>query len=214
MKRNKWLYAALLLWAALIALCLRFRETLFDDILRYTPRNSWLAAGVIVALFAVKSVSVVLYSGVLYAASGVLFPLPTALAVSLAGTAVMFLIPYQVGRRSGGESVEQLMEKYPRLHALRDLREKNDFLFTLAVRSMRLLSYDVTSLYLGAAGAAFPAYMGASLLASLPSLVAFTAMGTGAGDLSSPTFWIALGMEAGMLAFSLLCGRKTARCGE
>lgn len=214
MKRSKWLYAALLLWAALIALCLRYRETLFDDILRCTPRNPWLAAGVIVALFAVKSVSVVLYSGVLYAASGVLFPLPTALAVSLAGTAVMFLIPYQVGRRSGGEAVEQLMEKYPRLHALRDLREKNDFLFTLAVRSMRLLSYDVTSLYLGAAGAAFPAYMGASLLASLPSLVAFTVMGAGAGDLSSPTFWIALGMEAGMLAFSLLRGRKTARCGE
>lgn len=214
MKRNKWLYAALLLWAALIALCLRFRETLFDDIVRCAPRGSWLAAGVIVALFAVKSVSVVLYSGVLYAASGVLFPLPTALAVSLAGTAVMFLIPYQVGRRSGGEAVEQLMEKYPRLHALRDLREKNDFLFTLAVRSMRLLSYDVTSLYLGAAGAAFPAYMGASLLASLPSLVAFTAMGTGAGDMSSPTFWIALGMEACMLAVSVLRGRKTAQCGE
>ena len=37
MKRNKWFYAALLLWAALIALCLRYRETLFDDILRYTP---------------------------------------------------------------------------------------------------------------------------------------------------------------------------------
>lgn len=214
MKRNKWLYAALLLWAALIALCLRYRETLFDDILRYTPCNSWLAAGVIVALFAVKSVSVVLYSGVLYAASGVLFPLPTALAVSLAGTAVMFLIPYQVGRRSGDEAVEQLMEKYPRLHALRDLREKNDFLFTLAVRSMRLLSYDVTSLYLGAAGAAFPAYMGASLLASLPSLVAFTAMGTGAGDMSSPTFWIALGMEACMLAVSVLRGRKTAQYSE
>ena len=114
----------------------------------------------------------------------------------------------------GGEAVEQLMEKYPRLHALRDLREKNDFLFTLAVRSMRLLSYDVTSLYLGAAGAAFPAYMGASLLASLPSLVAFTAMGAGAGDLSSPTFWIALGMEACMLAVSVLRGRKTAQCGE
>lgn len=214
MKRNKWFYAALLLWAALIALCLRYRETLFDDILRYTPRNPWLAAGILVALFAVKSVSVVLYSGVLYAASGVLFPLPAALAVSLAGTAVMFLTPYWIGRRAGGEAVEQLMEKYPRLHALRDLREKNDFLFTLAVRSMRLLSYDVTSLYLGAAGAAFPAYMSASLLASLPSLVAFTVMGTGAGDMSSPTFWIALGMEAGMLAVSLLRGRKTAQCGE
>lgn len=214
MKRNKWLYAALLLWAALIALCLRYRETLFDDIVRCAPRGSWLAAGGIVALFAVKSVSVVLYSGVLYAASGVLFPLPAALAVSLAGTVAMFLTPYRIGRRAGGDAVEQLMEKYPRLHALRDLREKNDFLFTLAVRSMRLLSYDVTSLYLGAAGAAFPAYMGASLLASLPSLVAFTVMGAGAGDLSSPTFWIALGMEACMLAVSILRGRKTAQCGE
>ena len=214
MKRGKWFYAALLLWAALIALCLRYRETLFDDILRYTPRNPWLTAGILVALFAVKSVSVVLYSGVLYAASGVLFPLPAALAVSLAGTAVMFLTPYCIGRRSGGEAVEQLMEKYPRLHALRDLREKNDFLFTLAVRSMRLLSYDVTSLYLGAAGSSFAAYMSASLLASLPSLVAFTVMGTGAGDMSSPAFWIALGMEAGMLAVSLLRGKKTAQCGE
>ena len=187
MKRNKWLYAALLLWAALIALCLRYRETLFDDIVRCAPRGSWLAAGGIVALFAVKS---------------------------LAGTVAMFLTPYRIGRRADGDAVEQLMEKYPRLHALRDLREKNDFLFTLAVRSMRLLSYDVTSLYLGAAGAAFPAYMGASLLASLPSLVAFTVMGAGAGDLSSPTFWIALGMEACMLAVSILRGRKTAQCGE
>lgn len=214
MKQHKRLLAALLLWAALIALCLYYREELFDDILRYTPRNSWLAAGVIVALFAVKSVSVVLYSGVLYAASGVLFPLPTALAVSLAGTAVMFLTPYWIGRRSGGDAVEQLMKKHPRLHALRDMREKSDFLFTLAVRSIRFLSYDVTSLYLGAAGTPFPAYMSASLLASLPTLVAFTAMGTGAGDMSSPTFWIALGMEACMLAVSLLRGKKTAQCGE
>lgn len=214
MKQHKRLCAALLLWAALIALCLYYREELFDDILRYTSRNSWLAAGVIVALFAVKSVSVVLYSGVLYAASGVLFPLPTALAVSLAGTAVMFLTPYWIGRRSGCDAVEQLMKKHPRLHALRDMREKSDFLFTLAVRSIRFLSYDVTSLYLGAAGTPFPAYMSASLLASLPTLVAFTAMGTGAGDMSSPTFWIALGMEACMLAVSLLRGKKTAQCGE
>lgn len=61
------------------------------------------------ALFAVKSLSIFLYSGLLYAASGILFPLPVAIAVNIAGTAVMVSIPYWLGKRLGSQAVQYIL---------------------------------------------------------------------------------------------------------
>ena len=55
--------------------------------------NPWLAAAVLLAMFALKSVSVFFYAGILYAASGILFPLPIAVLVNLCGTAIMTTLP-------------------------------------------------------------------------------------------------------------------------
>lgn len=74
-----------LVWLAIIALCLVHKDSFtLEGILTYTPDKPLLAALVLVALFAVKSLSVFLYSGFLYMAAGVLFPLPAAIAVNLA----------------------------------------------------------------------------------------------------------------------------------
>ena len=88
-----------LIWLAIIAVCLLHKdEFTLEGILSYTPRQPVLAAAMLWALFAVKSLSIFLYSGLLYAASGILFPLPVAIAVNIAGTAVMVSIPYWLGK--------------------------------------------------------------------------------------------------------------------
>lgn len=86
-------------WLVIIVLCLLHREDFtLEGILTYSPRHPALAAALLLALFAVKSLSIFLYSGLLYAASGVLFSLPAAIAVNLAGTAVMVSLPFWLGK--------------------------------------------------------------------------------------------------------------------
>lgn len=60
-----------------------------------TPSNSFLAALVLLVLFALKSLTVVIYAPLLYAASGLIFPLHAAIAINLLETIIMNSIPYK-----------------------------------------------------------------------------------------------------------------------
>lgn len=58
-------------WLVIIVLCLLHREDFtLEGILTYSPRHPALAAALLLALFAVKSLSIFLYSGLLYATGG------------------------------------------------------------------------------------------------------------------------------------------------
>ena len=106
-------------------MCGHYRKELsVEGIARYTPRNPWLAAIVMLALFALKSLSIVIYSGLLYAANGALFPLPVAIVLNLIGTVIMLLLPYRIGRRTGAPAVDEIRAKYPKAEAVHDLRKK------------------------------------------------------------------------------------------
>ena len=142
-----------LIWLAIIAVCLLHKdEFTLEGILSYTPRQPILAAAMLWALFAVKSLSIFLYSGLLYAASGILFPLPVAIAVNIAGTAVMVSIPYWLGKKLGSQAVQYILHRFAKSAMLHDLRGGSDFFFVLSVRLLGILSADVVSGYLGAVG--------------------------------------------------------------
>ncbi|MDD6856383.1 MAG: CDP-alcohol phosphatidyltransferase family protein, partial [Oscillospiraceae bacterium] len=53
-----------LIWVGIIVICFLHRKELSaEEIARYTPGNPWLAGIVMLALFALKSLSIVIYSG-------------------------------------------------------------------------------------------------------------------------------------------------------
>lgn len=190
-------------WLIIIAACLLHRDELtLEGILSYTPRQPLLAALALLLMFALKSLSVFVYCGLLYAASGVLFPLPAAIAVSVAGTAVMVSIPYWLGKKLGSRAVQYIMEKYPKASLLRDIRGGNDFFFVLTVRLLVKLSSDVVSAYMGAAGVRYREYLPASLLGLLPLCVLFPIMGMSVSDVRSPQFLIAAGVELAIMLIS------------
>ena len=140
-----------LLWAALIGLFLLNRDKItVESILERTPGNPWEAVPLMMLFFAVKGMSMVLYAGILYTASGLLFPLPLAVAVNLAGTAVMVTVPWLCGRFVGGDAAARFDAKYPAAARIASFREKNDWLFSLGVRMLGGLPSDPLSLYLGA----------------------------------------------------------------
>ncbi len=182
-----------------------------EELLRASPQNPWLAAGFLLLLYALKSLSVVFPIPALYLAGGMLFPLPAALAVGAAGIAVCLSLPYWVGRWSAGSFSSALARRYPKVRALLELQRQNDFFFSFFVRVIGFLPCDVVSLYLGSSGLPFGSYLAGGLLGMLPGLFTVTLMGASIQDPSSPQFLISAAVTALLSAASLLAAWRLHR---
>ena len=182
-----------------------------EELLSWSPSNPWLAALFLIALYAVKSMTVFFPLVVLYLAGGLLFPLPAALLVNLLGLAVCGTIPYVVGRLSAAETLDRLRGKYQKLAALERLRRENNFLFALLTRAVGVLPGDVVSLYLGAVRLPYPAYLLGSLLGLCPTMIAVSVMGENAAEPLSPGFLIALGCDLAAVLLSFAVCRRMLR---
>ena len=194
----------LCIWVSVIILCIHNRSRFYmEEIVNLTPANSFLAALVMLALFALKGVAGFIYGSLLYAASGMLFPLSIAVAINLLGTVIMTTIPYMIGERAGAEPVKQIVEKHPRAAMLQSFQRRNDFFFCLIVRMIGFLPSNVLGLYMGAVGIRYVPYILGTLLGMLPSMITFPLMGTNICNIRSPEFLIAAGIQIGLTLLSL-----------
>lgn len=188
--------AMIAIWVDIVLLCFANRDRFtVEGISQLTPANRFAAFCVFIGLFALKSISIVIYSGFLYAASGILFPFPMALLVDLCGSAVMYAIPYWVGRKFGADTLNSITEKYPKTAMLRSLRAKNDFRYAMLARLIGVIPYDVASLYLGADGVKFGPYLLGSLCGFFPSMMVLSFIGKSAHDPGSPAFLLSTAIE-------------------
>lgn len=166
-----------------------------SGIVDFVPENPVAAVAVMLLLFAVKSLSIVLYSGILYAASGILFPLAAAIAVNFTGTVVMVTIPYFIGGKLGSRAAGRIVKKYPKAAQIQEMRKKNDVFLVFLIRLIGILPCDIVSLYMGAVRIPYWKYLGGCLLGFLPSMVTFPVMGMNIKNPRSPAFLIALAVE-------------------
>lgn len=194
----------ILLWVAIIGLCIYYRKLIsVENIVAWSPRSVPLAILLVLLLFALKSVSFVLYCGIFYAASGTLFPLPLAIAVNVLGTAVMALFPYFLGRSLGSETIDRLVGRKKRIRKLRDMQRNNDFMFVYLARACRL-SFDVVSLLMGALGVPFKKFLPASILGMLVPIVTYPIIGMSLSDPSSPLFRLSILAEILLAAAAII----------
>ena len=183
-------------WAAVILLCFLYRDRItVENIVNFTPENPLLAVGIMLLLFAFKSVTFVIYGSILYAVNGILFPLPFAILLNMAGSAIMATLPFLIGRRKGSGLLVKLTEKYPKLSVLRKLPSENGFFLSMVIRLMGCLPGDVVSMYFGASGIRYREYLTGTLIGLTPSIVIFTVMGMSADDVTSPAFIISVCCE-------------------
>lgn len=195
----------ILFWGGLVTVCFLYRDKItVESVVSFTPDEPLLAALMMLALYAVKSVSFFIYGGILNVACGVMFPLPQALLVNTAGTIVMTLIPFLLGRKFGKRALTKLTQRYPKLKSIQDFPSQNGFFVSFFVRIVGLLPGDLIGLYLGASGISFKEYFWGTMLGLLPPVYAFTVMGTSIHDPSSPQFIISTICEVGICVVSLL----------
>ena len=145
-------------------------------------------------LFLLKSVDFLMHSGVLYAANGIMFPLPVALLLNTLGAAIMVTPTYWIGRTMGAPVLRYIAEKHPKIEKVSAISSKREWLTSLLLRACGLPLLPV-GLYMGAVNSRYSSYLLGSLIGIFPLMAAYTVMGTGIGDLSSPVFWWALGFN-------------------
>jgi uncharacterized membrane protein YdjX (TVP38/TMEM64 family) len=180
---SRTLVISLWVMVMIVALCLHDRISL-SAILSYTPSEPYLAAIVMLLMFALKTLSVFFYSGVLFLANGTLFSLPAAIAMNIAGALVMMFEGYFIGNRLAGEQLQDIEEKYSKLRGLVRLKNEKPFIFVLLLRLLKMMNYDIGSMYMGAARVKLPQYIAGSLLGILPDIILYAMIGRGLGDLN------------------------------
>ena len=161
-------------------------------ILMYTPENKTLAAGILLAFFALKSLTIVFPLSILYLASGILFQPSMAVLISTLGLAITITIPYGIGRYSGKETVQEICRKYPKAAQVAKYQETNTFFACFITRIVGCLPGDMVSLYFGACAASYPVYLAAGVIGSLLSIVTTTLLGEKINDPFSAEFFIIL----------------------
>ncbi len=176
----------LLLWAALGLAAWVCRAGLRPErVAAWTAGQTWLAALVLLGLYALKGLTAALPVTALAAAAGLVLPFPLALGTNLCGTAAAQAGPYFLGRRKQG-ALEELTARYPRLAALEGAAVgRRVFLLRLA----GVLPTELVSLWLGAAGTHWRAYFAGGLLGSFPRVLSATVLGTALWDLGGGRFW-------------------------
>ena len=179
-------YGAIGVWVILIVVVLINKNKITADmILNYTPSNLMLALIVVLLLFALKTLSVVFFSGILYTASVLIFDLPLALFVNALGVVVMITEGYFMGKTFGSDLVGTVAEKYPKIKPILNLEDRKPFLFAFLLRMMKIINFDIGSMYMGASGARFLPYASASFLTVIPDLVLYAVLGKGINDLNA-----------------------------
>lgn len=173
-----------------------------QELSNLAPQGSGLAGAWLLLLFAAKSLSVVLPILLLQALCGFLFPLPAALCMSLAGTAVSCLVGYGMGRVMSGRR-EEKKPPSPAMSRLRPLWEslKGRYAMTACLARGVGVPLDVGSMTMGAARFPVLPYLGGSLLGALPGAILATVLGTYITQPGTPAFYLA---AAGNLAVVLL----------
>lgn len=191
-------------WLAILILCVQNRQYFtVDGVLNLTPHNAALAAAFLLFLFALKSVSIFIYSGFLFIANGILFPLPSAIMLNVLGACIMISLPYWIGKQVGKGVIDHIVRKYPKAEALKGIRTSHDFIFSFVTRAINILPSDILSLYMGAIGTGYKEYLAGSILGMLLPVITYPIMGTNITNPKSPAFLISLGIQVLVSAISI-----------
>ena len=148
---------------------------------------------------------------VLALAGGLLFGLWLGSVYTLIGAvfncALMFLLARHVGRKRIETLIQQKLS-----HAwqtrLASAGGQKGFLLLIILRLIPAVPYNLINYAFGLTKMSFPVYMLASVIGIIPGTLVFINIGDKALDVTSPSFWVAIGLLVLLLAVTAILGKK------
>ena len=163
-----------------------------------------------IALFALLPV-VFFPVAVLAVAGGLLFGLGMGSVYTLIGASVNCALMFMLSRSFGQKRVQALVEQRVSTSWQARLKQadgRSGFLLLFLLRLIPAVPYGLINYAFGLSKMRFWPYMFASVFGIIPGTLVFINLGDKALDLSSPSFWIAVGLIAALFFFTLLLGKK------
>ena len=160
----------------------------FETIENYIAGYDKLAAfGLIMALFAVKSVVAFIPFSVLFISSGMVFSAPVAMAVSVLGFALLISVKFLWGKKFGGGNAHKLAVKSKSITRFMDLKGKGNKWMLVVLRFVPFVPVGTVSRAYGATEMKYLPFVGLSVLGFLPRVVLWSFVGSNIFDPFTPT---------------------------
>lgn len=188
-----------------------FKDMSLEQLLKYTPARPIAAAAVLLAMFALKSLSYFFPMALLFAACGVLFPPWAAIPLSAAGCAVMSTIPFFIGRYAESGLCDKLTAKHKKIAVIREMGTSNQLASAFFLRIISCLPYDIISMALGSMRYDYKKYLAGSVLGTLPGAILTVLMGQSISDPFSTEFIVCASLEAATVLASAIIFRLRKR---
>ena len=149
---------------------------------------------------------------VLALAGGLLFGLLWGSIYTFIGAILNCSFMFFLARYAGREKVEALLEKKLSVawrQRLQNLNSGGGFLLLIILRLIPAVPYNLINYAFGLTAMPFRTYLLASAIGIIPGTLAFINIGDKALDLTSPDFWIAIGLLLVLLIMTGFLGKKS-----
>ncbi len=163
-----------------------------QNLLNYSPSNPFFATIFFLILYLIKPILFVIPVPILQIVVGMVFPPLLALGINLIGLVIACTVAYGIGSILGKNRVEALLNKFEKGEELKKNRQQNEGFFVFIIRSIGLVSMDITGMFFGSVQTPFIKYIISSTLGLMPSMLIATFIGHTADDPSSPSFILSL----------------------
>ena len=169
----------------------------------------WAPAGYI-ALFTVLP-AFFFPVAVLALAGGLLFGLWWGSLYTFIGAILNCTLMFFLARYAGRKQVESLIRK--KLdpvwqNRLQDLNSSRGFVLLIVLRLIPAVPYNLINYAFGLSAMKYAAYILASAIGIIPGTFAFINIGNKVLDVTSPDFWLAIGLLLALLAVTAFLGKK------
>lgn len=178
----------------------------FESVYNYIINNKAQAVVIILFLYALKSVTVIIYYSFLVAVTGFIFRLPQALLINSAGTVICLTISYIMGYNTKSDGFALKIDKHPKIKKYFDKCETNSFLVSYILHALGL-STEVLGIMFGFLKMPYLKYLISSFIAVAPGMVCVTIFGKEL-DVTSPAFWIAVAVEVTVIVSAYIYSKK------
>jgi len=128
----------------------------------------------------------------------------SVLQITPKSTALMAALAYGIGHRLGGGAIDRVVGEHRNAALMRRLRNENTVLYTVIIRIINLLPFDLVSAYFGATKTPFGPYLAGTLGGMAASCVLFPLIGANAASPTCPRFFIPAAAQLVILLGSAL----------
>ena len=157
-----------------------------------SAENKPLAFLLILILFALKTFIIILPYNAIYLLSGVMFSLPVAFLVNVAGTVVQLTLSYYKGKHFQS-MVPMFLHKFHRLNRVLE-RNGGNLMLLFGLRLVPFFPLNTVSELYGSGNCGFLQFIIVSIVGLIPKLVGYTLIGKSVFNPASPLFWIPFAM--------------------